>query len=211
MRRLYYLLIIVALHGCAHVDEQWFYVSGASLQEFDRHRQLSQAFATKTLPRLSYDDREFVVTGHRIRDGEGVVLAFRSFAPGRFLVVDQASFLKITSFLPRTRLDPGMEIQLPDSNGTVVFLSTSSSNMPGGTGCFGYASHGSIKVHDVSAAQINVTVDLHFRLSSPLGFSDECNERNVRGAYVLSRLRLQELTPWQGATGNTLHDETIAR
>lgn len=210
IRQFLCLATLIGVHGCAHVDEQWFYVTGASLQESGRHRDLSKAFATKDTQPLSYDDREFIVTGHRIKAGDGTILALRSFAPGPLLGVDQASFLKVTSYIPRTKLLPGVEIRVPDADGTIAYLSTSSSNLPGETGCFGYASQGSIKVNSVSESDVAVTIDLQFRLASPLGFSGECGDRRVQGTYVVPRLQLQQLNPWQGIVGKTLYEETIA-
>lgn len=205
------LAVLFALQGCVHVDEQWFYVSNASLQELGRHQSLAKVFEAKDAQRLGYNDREFVVIGHRIKDGEGSVIARRSFAPGPFLSVDQASFLEITIFIPGSKLNAGTEVRIPDSAGVIAFLSTSSSNLPGNTGCFGYGSRGSIKVEGVSKTQVTVAVDIQFRLVNPPGSVGQCDERMVQGVYVVPRLRIQELSPWQGVAGKTIYDETIAR
>lgn len=209
MRKAIYLATFLGLNACTHTNEQWFFVRGAYMEQLSRHHELAKTFASKVLPRLGYDGREFVVTGHRLKNGDGVVLAFRSFDSR--LMVDTASFLKITAFLPRSKFSPGTEIKIPDADGAIVYYSASSSNFPGAGGCFGYASWGSIKVDSVSESNITVTMDVHFRLASPLGSSSECGDKRVQGTYVISQLQLKELSPWQGVAGKTLYDESIAR
>lgn len=209
MRKVIYLFVLLGLHACVHTNEQWFFVRGASMEQLNRHHELAKTFASKVPPRLGYDGREFVVTGHRLNDGDGVVLAFRNFDSRS--MVDTASFLKITAFLPQSKFAPGTEIMVPDSDGAMAYYSTSSSNFPGAGGCFGYASQGSIKVDSVSESGITVTMDLQFRLASPFGSSSECVDKRVHGTYVIPQLRLQELSPWQGVAGRTLYDETIAK
>jgi hypothetical protein len=208
MRKAIYLAIFLGLGACAHTNEQWFFVRGASMEQLSRHQALEKSFASKAPQPLGYDAREFVVTGHRLKDGDGVVFAFRSYGSG--MLVDSASFLKITIFFPQSKFNAGVEIKIPDADGTMAYYSTSSSNFPGAGGCFGYASRGSIRVDSLSDSNITVTMDLQFRLASPLGSSGECGDKRVHGVYVIPQLRLQELNPWQGVAGKTLYDETIA-
>jgi hypothetical protein len=202
---------IVGVYGCASVEEQWLYVDRARLQEASRHRALSQAFVDSGPQRLPYDDKEFVVTGHRIANGEGLVLALRSFDPGVFWAPDQAGFLKMTVFLPFARIEPGSQIHIPDSKGAMAYLSTGSSSFPGGNGCFGYASKGTINIDEIQNTQLKVSLSLSFRTASPLGFSGQCDEKVVRGQYVVPRVDLSKLTPWQGIAGKSVHEEAVAR
>ena len=201
---------LLGLQACAHVDEQSFYVTRASLQEDARHQQLSKMFVSKQT-HLKYEDKEFVVTGHRIATGTGTVLAFRGFAPGPPFLVDQAGFQKITIYLPSVALKEGSEVHISDSGGAMAFYSTSSSNFPGSGGCFGYASTGSIAVISVSDPEITAKVDLLFRLSGPLGTAlSDCDDKRIQATYTARKLQVQELTPWQGAAGKHIYDETIA-
>lgn len=214
MPKLIYALLCVAViagsQGCAHVKEESFYVTDASLQENARHRELSKTFVSK---RTRLDDQEFVVTGHRITaDGKGTVIGLRSFAPGSAFLVDQAGFQKISVYLPGTSLTKGAEVQIPGQNGAMAYYSSGLSNLPGGGGCFGYATTGSIKVIDVSPSDVTISADLLFGLSGPAGAAlSDCDDKRIRGTYVARHLRVQELTPWQGTMGKNIYEETIAR
>lgn len=204
------LAFAAALYGCAHVDEQSFYVRDASLQERARHDQLATTFVSKRT-HLGYEDKEFVVTGHRIGAGKGTVLAFRSFAPGSPLKVDQAGFQKITVFLPSRSISEGSEIHIPHPQGAMAFYSSGSANFPGGGGCFGYASAGSVRVLSIVNSDITIKADLQFRLSGPAGTAlSDCEDKRVQATYTAREIRVQDLTPWQGAAGKNIYEETIA-
>lgn len=210
MQKAIYLAALVALQGCAHASEEWFIVRGASIEQLSKHDELNKTFLSKSPRRLGYDDKEFVVTGHRLKQGDGTVLGFRSFESGA--LVDSASFLKITVLLPDSDISAGREVSIPNAAGAMAYYSTSSSNFPGAGGCFGYASEGLIKVQSVSESNATIAIDLQFRLASPLGASGECGDgRRVTGTHVLRRIQFQQLTPWQGIAGKSLYDETIAR
>jgi hypothetical protein len=208
MLKAFYLAVLLSAFGCASPNEQWFFVPGASIQELNRHHELMRAFMAEDPPRLGYENKEFVVTGHRIEQGNGEVIAFRRFNSAGFLLADTATFEKVTALIPQSQFRAGTEIRIADANGAVVYYSASSSNFPGAGGCFGYASAGSIKVDSVSDTQVSVSLDLRFRLSSPLGYSGECVEKVMRGVFTGPTISLGQLSPWQGATGKDLYDET---
>jgi hypothetical protein len=209
-KRLALLAAVLLIHGCTTVREQSFYVKEASLQEGARHRELAKRFVARKT-HLDYDDKVFVVTGHRIAAGQGTVLAFRSFAPGSPFVVDQAGFFKITIYVPVATLSEGMELRVPGSDGALAFYSNGSSNFPGSGGCFGYASAGSIKVLKISQPDVTVRADLQFALSGPLGAAlSDCEDKKVQSTYIARQVRLEEITPWQGKPGQHIYDETLA-
>ncbi|SRR5581483_11026682 len=209
MKKVACLAVLLSLCACAHLDEQWFFVRDASVQQLSKHQQLSNALATNKVRSLGYDDKEFVVTGHRLTGGDDVVLAFRSFSSGS-LIADTASFVKLTALIPQSRFAPGSEIKIPGADGAMAYYSSSSSNFPGAGGCFGYASQGTMKVDGASGQSVTVSIDLHFNLASPLGYSDQCGEKKIQGKYIVQQLPLRELSPWQGTAGKTLYEETIA-
>lgn len=201
---------LLVLQACAHTTEEWFVVRGASIELSNRHDQLEKAFLSKGPQKLGYDDKEFVVTGHRLKAGNGAVLGYRGFESG--ILVDSASFTKMTVFLPDSNIVDGLEVRIPNGAGAMAYYSTSSSNFPGAGGCFGYASEGLIKVQSLSESSVTVAIDLQFRLASPLGALGECSDmRRIAGTHVLRRISFQQLTPWQGIAGKTLYDETIAK
>lgn len=204
-------MTISALAACAGVDEQWFYSSGAELQEKYRHNELSKLFAEKTPKAFPLEDREFVVKGHRIVRGGGSILAFRSFDRGSLWSADSSGFLKITAFVPDAMLASKSRISIPNEGGAMAFLSTSSSSFPGVNGCFGYASEGTLNIDEVGASSIKIFVDIRFRLSGPPLFQGKCEDRVVRGSYVVPQVRVGNLTPWQGIAGRSIYEETSAR
>lgn len=211
LRKACSILSAAALCGCGHIHEQSFYVSGASLQESEHHQRLLKTFESRRT-HLTYDDKEFVVTGHRIAQGRGTVLAFRSYDPGNPLIADQAGFFKITVYVPTTSLKGGQEFPVPGPDGALAFYSTGSSNFPGSGGCFGYASEGSMRVLETSATTVTVKADLHFRLSGPAGTAlSDCADKRIEATYKAQARRVEELTPWQGAAGQNIYEETIAR
>lgn len=213
LQRALYFLAFLGLQGCAYIDEQWFFVSEASLQEERRHRELSEAFVAKGTAHLTYNTATFVVSGHRITSGEGFIIALRKYYQAAYIPpyfgMHQSGFDKATIFTPRSTLTPGAMIHIPDTDGTIAFFSGSSSF--GGNGCFGYASQGTIQINGVSETQIDITVDIKFQVASPLGFVKECSGEKavhvIKGTYVVPRLLLQELTPWQGVAGKTVYHE----
>lgn len=207
--RALYISAIFFTIGCATKDEQWIFVPNASLQESSRHEALSLALLSSKNPRLDYNNREFVVTGHRISEGKDIVIAFRSFDSGRPLSVDQARFAKITAIIPGSHLRSGAEIRFPNTAGAMAYYSASSSSFPGAGGCFGYASEGVISIVSASAEQAVINVDLRFRLNSPSGQSSACTEHAVRGAFNVSRVLLNQLTPWQGRPGKAIYEESM--
>jgi hypothetical protein len=202
--------VAIGINGCATSTEEWLAVNGGQLQEEARHRDLLARILADNVPQLGYEQKEFVVTGHRIVPGAGAVFAFRSFDPGPILGVDRAGFLKLTGFVPQSLMKVGGEIRIPATNGPFVFLSTSSSNFPGASGCYGYASSGFIRIDSIASEALTATMDLQFRLFSPLGHAQECRDaKNMRGTYKMPLQRVEQLTPWQGREGKSLYDETM--
>jgi hypothetical protein len=203
------VVAIFVMAGCAMKHEQWILVPDASLQEASGHAALSSAVLSNKNPRLDYNDREFVVTGHRIAEGQSVVIAFRGFDSGGPLSVDQAQFSKITVVIPRSDLRAGAQIKFPNTAGAMAYYSASSSAFPGAGGCFGYASGGTIGIVRISLEQTAIDVDLRFRLNSPSGQSSQCKEHIVSGVFTASKISVNELTPWQGRAGKGIYEESM--
>jgi hypothetical protein len=201
---------IACLQGCIHVDKQWFYVPSATFAEDGRHREMASTLESGDYSRLSLEDSEFVVFGHRIAAGNGMVFAYREYNASYFLIPDQASFEKVTAYLPSSSVVKGQKILISPTTDAVAYKSSSSSTFPGYPACLGYASSGSIEIVDLSAAAITATLDLYFPMRRAPGSIHECRNEAVRGTHVFRRLEAKELTPWQGRKGKHIYDETVA-
>lgn len=205
------LVSLFGILGCAAVNEQWFFVPMASIQELELHRQLIRVFASNKPPSLGYENKEFVVLGHRITEGNEVVIAFRKFDSGQPFLVDAAQFLKVTVLVPQSLFKSGEEIVFPDveKKGVIAYYSEGSSSFPGAGGCFGYATKGMIQVESVSETEAKFRLNLQFKLSSPLGSRSGCADKAIQGLFNGEKIPLSRLSAWQGVPGKSIYDETL--
>ncbi len=201
----YFTLLVICLHGCVRLKSNSFFIEGASMQNVELHEQACQAIITNKLPPI---EREFVVTGHRISEGEGFIIASRIFNQSRW--VDQAEFEKLTIYIPAGLPLDGSNISLRTS-GVIAFFSTGSANFPGQTGCFGYASDGLVNVISHLPNQVSVRILAFFQLTSPGGWENDCGKFNYDQSLVLKRKDVKSLTSWEGAPGKHIYDESMMR
>ena len=188
--------------GCAGWSPDYVWVDRAGLEDPRAHYELSQMQAQRLA------DPEFVITGHRIVPGDGTVLAVRDSSIGIPVLTDQGSFEKVTVYLPK-RLGAGDgTIRLEDLPGAFAFLSRGSSAFPGKSGCAGYATGGEIKYSGSTHDAIGITMELHFILSSPAGWKGECAEIAYRAGGSFERKAAEALSPWEGAAGSNVYEES---
>jgi len=199
--------ILLMCGGCAHNTSEYFFTPSASLAEDWGHGQQGKTSSVG----LSVGQREFVVTGHRLIAGLGMVLAIRRFASGSPFLTDQASFEKLTVALPRT-VDRSAEDFVVDKGETALaFYSFGSSNFPGSGGCFGYAKQGNIRIIKYTPERITARLTLLFLLTSPGGWQKECSEKQIDQEFEFTVKPFDQLTTWDGKAGRHIYDETMHR
>jgi len=198
-----FLMFTVILGGCTHVQSELFVVDHAIVADLEVH-QLTAKQQEQTIL-----NKDFVITGHRIVEGSGTVIAKREYARGSFLQSDQSSFRKLTIYFPYSITEKNKRIELDNNNEIIVFFSSGSSNFPGKTGCFGYAREGYIHFKGYSSENMQVELSLNFNLLSPSGWQDECGRFNIRETSTLPRKELSSLSPWEGAEGSNLYEESM--
>lgn len=197
--------ILVLCGGCAHNTEEHFFIPSASLAEDWRHIRLGEASSAS----LSLDQREFVVTGHRLIAGQGTVLAIRRFTSGSPFLTDQASFEKLTVALSKTVKRPAEEFVTGGGESVLAFYSFGSSNFPGAAGCFGYARQGNIRIVKYTSERITAHLTLLFPLASPGGWKKECSEKRIDQEFEFTVKSFDQLTTWDGKAGRHIYDETM--
>ena len=199
------VVICTALFGCTVRQVDWFLVEQASMAEASLH-QLAKGSKRNWFAKAQ---PEFVITGHRIAAGDGAIIAYRAFSHGMLPLVDQAQFKKLTIFLPFALSDRLIEINLAGEEKAIAFWSNGSSNFPGESGCFGYASGGSIRLKKITNEEVFVNLSLSFDLVSPTNLNEGCSHFEFKESLTLRKEKVTSLTPWEGAVGVHLYDESI--
>jgi hypothetical protein len=200
------LVVIVVLVGCAHRRVDVFYVESASLSSLNAHESYRKALLAGNAVQIP---KTFAVTGHRISSGTGTVLAYRAYAPGPIFRTDQGSFQKLTIYVPFSVSAPVSRLGLSREGGTVVFWSSGSSNFPGISGCVGYASAGSLRFDSIESDKIIAALGIEFKSFSPGGWEQDCKQFTFDKTLTFKRKDVHNLTPWEGAEGKHIYDESI--
>jgi hypothetical protein len=198
--------LITLLCSCAAPNKTAFFVEGASLSGLSDHNRLRLAIENEDAITVS---KEFVVTGHRLVSGLGMVIGVREFSKGTILNSDTSAFRKLTIYMPDPMATTKSTLSLKLDKSVIVFMSHSSANLPGITGCFGYASDGTLNLKSISPSEFMVDLDLIVDLKSPRGWKKECQQFHYVDHLTMQRKELNELSPWEGVVGKTLYDETI--
>ena len=176
------------------------------MAEMDLHKTTRQAIVLNKPTKII---SEFVITGHRIMEGNGTVVTYRTFSPGGPFFVDQAAFQKLTIFLPFSLSNDLPEVNIGDREDMIAYWSNGSSNFPGKTGCFGYASGGRIRLSRISSTDLSAELFITFDLVSPGGWQKECGKFVFNENVILQRKDVNTLTPWEGTAGAHIYDESI--
>lgn len=176
--------------------------------DMDAHKTIRNSMISKKGERTI--DKEFVITGHRISKGSGTVLAYRVFNSGKPFIPDTAGFEKLTIYLPVDITEKIKTIDFCDgNNNAIAFWSNGSSNFPGHSGCFGYASSGTIHIKPVSNEEILADVDINFNLESPGGWTKDCGKFEFKKSLLFKEKDIHSLTPWEGNVGTHIYEESI--
>ncbi|MCU9951621.1 hypothetical protein [Pseudomonas sp. PDM13] len=195
----------LTLTACSSQQIDSFYVENGSMAELVKIETIEQK--QKNALSLTPKEREVIFTGHRIREGNDVILAVRYFSYTNFLH-DSATYKKLTISvppLPNSQKGEAINYNFSDISG---FLSSSSSVFPGSNGCYGQPVGGNISVQRLPKEKILLTLNLNFSQSSPTDWKEECTSKAIREKFILQRKDVKNLTPWEGAPGAHAYEET---
>lgn len=198
------IFMLVVMVSCATQKESYFIVNDAMLSHADRHSTLQSATDNRS---AKLTDKDFVITGHRVSFGTGVVLAARTYSSGSSLKTDQAAFKKVTIYLPSGKLQGRFEFS--SDEGVVAYWSNGNASLLGMSGCYGYADRGSIELSEEIDRRIIVSVKMRFNLVSPAGWDKDCEPVQLDETWTLQRKSLAELTPWEGKAAENILDEAF--
>lgn len=196
--------IFTLMMGCS--THSAFYIEGGSFLDLETHRKYLSSINNHQ--DFALDDRLFVVTGHRLTEGKGVVISFRNYKRGKLFYTDQGDFEKITIALPSGLPENKGEIKLGIGTDTIVFYSTGSSAFPGRSGCFGYAEEGSILFEVLKSKKISAQIVFKSDLKSPGRWKD-CSSVIITRAIIFKPKLVSDLTPWEGSIGAYITTESF--
>ncbi|MGM9484395.1 hypothetical protein ACS5PN_24580 [Roseateles sp. NT4] len=150
----------------------------------------------------------FGFSAHRLKAGDGMVLAHRHFTGGSAMVTDDEGYQKLTVWLRRpVSLSAQQSLRVPEQG--VVLLSSGGSAWPRND-CSAYIRG----VVDVTPLGSEFKVGIHGSFE-PRGIRDPwhpCKPREVALQFQASPIQLRDLSPWQGgAAAAHPYDETYAR
>lgn len=186
------IIAAILTSACGSI-EQAGVIHNADLQFRSRHEhEIAKAAVGDLSGGLTFDDRRFVLSGHRVVRGEGDILTFRGQDSGVPWKTDQASFRYLTIYFPKGYFQTETPIRFGSPGGPFAFFSRGSLNMPGTNGCFGYGRQGSISLKKLPDDTIKVILDLKMGLASPLKFQGECGAEEIHRELEVKELGLAD-------------------
>jgi hypothetical protein len=155
--------------------------------------------------RLRHDDENVLPTSkiqlHRIKAGEGTVLAIRKFSAGRYFTMDDETTEKMTIWMREVKSGT---FDFSDTNQIKAYYSRCGSAWPD-SGCGGEFKNGTVVVRKVLDGRIR----LHIK--SKL----ECLDRGSTARVidfdqedVFVKMQFEKVTPWIGKLSPNIYDET---
>lgn len=197
-----------------------FFVEKASLSDIDSHeiarrglitQNIAKSSDTKTLfvtgDKAIHED--FVIAGHRIIEGEGTVIAIRTFFIIPFWpnpVSDAETFEKVTILLPFSSFGDHGSVRVDDQD-VVVYWSGGQSAFPR-AGCLGYGTAGDIRYQRLSDSEVTVALNITFDAFTGI-FGEECRRSDIEEELTLQRKSVGELTTWEGRPGSHIYEESL--
>ena len=204
-----YIAILVCLVGCDNNPErrhEWFFVENAELMESDIQKECRrQILAGRYFPR---EWMNLILTGHRIKEGSGLVIGYRSFTKPTGNQSFLPSYLKLTIYLNKKSLiwiDSSLVWNVPrDESESIVIRSWANAPMPTSYGCIGYARSGTVTLKRLNSSKMKVSLDLEFEMRGKCKYSFELTTEGM------ARLRpMNQLTPWEGKVDGKISSEAF--
>jgi hypothetical protein len=193
----------VAMYAYAAIDkEDGFYIVHAQPVDPDYLLKLDQVTGKE-------DKREahFGHAAHRLKAGNGAVLAYRFYSNGNVMRIDDEDFRKMTIWLPAGAPSGRVDLALTDRSKVLVLVSEGGSAWPDNA-CSGFVSAGTLRIEQRGD---RYQVELHGTLA-PAGKSpvwpNQCKPHQVDIAFAASQLQVTQLTPWLGSAEGNPYQET---
>lgn len=154
------------------------------------------------------EDLGFGFSAHRLKAGQGTVLAYRHFSEGSVLGMDDETYQKLTVFLrPPVSMAARQSLRIPEQG--VALLSSGGSAWPRND-CSGYI-HGIVELTPLGS-EVVVRIQGSFEPQGNRDLWHTCKPREFALQFQASPTRLQDLSPWQGGAGAARpYEETYAR
>jgi len=206
-----FLLILSALFGLAVLGiasvlvyastdkEDSFYVVDAELSDPDYLRSVNDESGSQP-----YEAKHFGVSAHRLKQGKGVVFGYRFFSGGSITTTDLESYRKLTAWIPADA--SSLEVNLADTGAAVVFYSRGGSAWPR-RDCTSRLSTGSLKV-ERRGETYRVAVHGQTMPAIEGAFGKRCAAQPVDIEFTANPLSIDRITPWLGAEGRHIYQET---
>lgn len=200
--KIFLLLCMALLQGCTSASRSEFILRDGTFALLESHRATRNLMASG---QKSSSQPGFLLEGHQIASGEGIIIAVREFA-AKALQVDSGGFQKLTIWIPLNELSAGRAVPL--NTEIVAFWSTGGANTPGAFGCFGYADAGEIQVLEISRQSARFRINLHFSHLEAVGPGQMCNPRSINSEIKAEIRKPEELDYWEGKKGGDLYDQS---
>lgn len=154
------------------------------------------------------EDLGFGFSAHRLKAGQGMVLAHRHFTEGSIIGMDDEGYDKLTVWLrPPVSTATKQSLRIPEQG--LVLLSSGGSAWPRND-CSGYV-RGVVHLMPLGS-EIKVEVHGRFEPRGNRGLWKSCRPRQIAQQFQAAPTRLTDLSPWQGGAGAAHpYDETYAR
>lgn len=196
-------LVVCAVAGYAAYEaadkEDSFYVVGAQpLDASVLDRPLDESVVRQGL------EPAYGFTVHRLKPGQGMVLGYRFYSNGHVMAIDDEIYRKLSVWLPAVPSSWPATFDLADSGKAAVFYSRGGSAWPDND-CSARLSSGTVRVERRGD---DYAVAVHGQLVPSVNSAARCKPESVDREFVAHALRLEQLTPWLGAKGTHVVDET---
>lgn len=143
---------------------------------------------------------------HRIKQGKGVVLAYRWYSNGDIFAIDDEKFEKITIWLSNAVLQNNMKVTFGDTSRIIGVYTKGSSAWPQAA-CSGYITSGELIINrSVSGYRVNISGQL---LPTPSSISGKwCSPQKIDKEFIAKKIEHVNITTWLGKPGKHPYDET---
>jgi len=201
-------LLVSSLCGCVMTKAQWFYVDNAQL--VNKPHKLFDAKSGADLQEMA---ENFVLGGHRIMNGGGVVIGYREFRHPFVPILDVAEYMKLSIQIDRFQhlydaFEHDEVYLLPLKEATGLW-SSGPSNFPTHSPCLGFPSEGYLMLERKSKTRIRIKLIVAIDPMQLNGSRTQCGELILSLHGRIVERKLSELTPWEGKIGKHIYDESM--
>ncbi len=150
-------------------------------------------------------DGNFSVYAHRLKRGTGTVFGFRAYSPGRFAVIDDETYRKITVWIAGAIPTSAIEVPLGDDSRSRLVVSDGGSAWPR-SACSRVATAGILRVQRTNG-RFRITIRANTIAAGKIT-PIKCDAEKVDLTFEAQEIVVDDLTPWLGLEGRHPYDET---